>query len=94
MSTARLEAVATDAKQDIPMQPASLDIWDKKYRLKTKQGVALDADIAGGTGLQRKGRGAVRHEQRRHAGGGAGCCIHQGGVEVHGRTLTVIRVLK
>ena len=47
MSTARLEAVATDAKQDIPMQPASLDIWDKKYRLKTKQGVALDADIDG-----------------------------------------------
>ena len=47
MSTARLEAVATDAKQDIPMQPASVDIWDKKYRLKTKQGVALDADIDG-----------------------------------------------
>ena len=44
MSTARLEAVATDAKQDIPMQPASTEIWDKKYRLKTKQGVALDAD--------------------------------------------------
>ena len=47
MSTARLEAVATDAKQDIPMQPASTDIWDKKYRLKTKQGDALDADIDG-----------------------------------------------
>ena len=47
MSTARLEAVATDAKQDIPMQPASTDIWDKKYRLKTKQGVPLDADIDG-----------------------------------------------
>ena len=25
MSTARLEAVATDTKQEIPMQPASLD---------------------------------------------------------------------
>ena len=47
MSTVRLEAVATDAKKDIPMQPASLDIWDKKYRLKTKQGVPLDADIDG-----------------------------------------------
>lgn len=45
MSTARLEAVANETHQDIPMQPASLDIWDKKYRLKTKQGVALDADI-------------------------------------------------
>ncbi|MDQ3287944.1 MAG: adenosylcobalamin-dependent ribonucleoside-diphosphate reductase [Pseudomonadota bacterium] len=29
------------------MQPASLDIWDKKYRLKTKTGVAVDADIDG-----------------------------------------------
>ena len=47
MSTARLEVVTKDAKQDIPMQPASLDIWDKKYRLKTKAGEALDADIDG-----------------------------------------------
>ena len=47
MSTVRLEAVTTDAKQEIPMQPASLDIWDKKYRLKTKQGAPLDADIDG-----------------------------------------------
>ncbi len=47
MSMARLEAVVTDTAQDIPMQPASADIWDKKYRLKTKQGVALDADIDG-----------------------------------------------
>ncbi|HRQ36137.1 MAG TPA: adenosylcobalamin-dependent ribonucleoside-diphosphate reductase, partial [Chiayiivirga sp.] len=47
MSTARLEAVVTDTTQDIAMQPASADIWDKKYRLKTKQGVALDADIDG-----------------------------------------------
>ncbi len=29
------------------MQPASVDIWDKKYRLKTKQGQSLDADIDG-----------------------------------------------
>jgi len=33
--------------QDIPMQAASMDIWDKKYRLKTKDGQALDADIDG-----------------------------------------------
>ncbi|MBW8823200.1 MAG: ribonucleoside-diphosphate reductase, partial [Xanthomonadales bacterium] len=47
MSTApRLEAVRIAAPEgDIPMQPASLDIWDKKYRLKTKQGEAIDADI-------------------------------------------------
>jgi ribonucleoside-diphosphate reductase alpha chain len=51
MSTARLQAVpnptAPDTRQEIPMQPASTDIWDKKYRLKTKQGVAIDADIDG-----------------------------------------------
>ncbi|KRG74163.1 NrdJa [Stenotrophomonas ginsengisoli] len=33
--------------QDIPMQPASMDIWDKKYRLKTKSGEVVDADIDG-----------------------------------------------
>ncbi len=49
MSTVRLEAINTDKAADnrIPMQPASQDIWDKKYRLKTKQGDALDADIDG-----------------------------------------------
>ena len=36
-------AVATE----IPMQPASMDIWDKKYRLKTKGGEPIDADIDG-----------------------------------------------
>lgn len=30
--------------QDIALQPASYDIWDKKYRLKTKNGEAIDAD--------------------------------------------------
>lgn len=46
MSTVRLEAVKTPmAEQEIPMQPASQDIWDKKYRLKTKSGAAVDADI-------------------------------------------------
>lgn len=48
MSTVRLEAVKMDnAGQEIPMQPASADIWDKKYRLKTKGGDAIDADIDG-----------------------------------------------
>jgi ribonucleoside-diphosphate reductase alpha chain len=31
--------------EEIPLQPASADIWDKKYRLKTKDGDAVDADI-------------------------------------------------
>jgi ribonucleoside-diphosphate reductase alpha chain len=48
MSTVRLDVVQTESKQTpIPMQPASQDIWDKKYRLKTKQGEPLDADIDG-----------------------------------------------
>ncbi len=33
--------------EDIPMQPASQDIWDKKYRLKTKEGTPIDEDIDG-----------------------------------------------
>jgi len=32
---------------DIPMQPASLDIWDKKYRLASKDGRAIDETIDG-----------------------------------------------
>ena len=48
MSTVRLEAVTRgDSPAEIPMQPASWDIWDKKYRLKTKQGDDVDADIDG-----------------------------------------------
>ena len=48
MSTVRLEVVGNSTRSDrVPMQPASQDIWDKKYRLKTKQGQPLDADIDG-----------------------------------------------
>ncbi len=47
MSTVRLEAVKTHVEREIPMQPASQDIWDKKYRLKTKHGAPVDADIDG-----------------------------------------------
>ena len=31
--------------QEVPIQPVSLDIWDKKYRLKTKQGEHVDASM-------------------------------------------------
>jgi ribonucleoside-diphosphate reductase alpha chain len=44
MSTVRLEKIARGAAE-IPLQPASYDIWDKKYRLKTKQGDPVDASI-------------------------------------------------
>mgnify|MGYP001170122937 CR=1 FL=1 len=45
MSTVRLEAVNTPSVAEIEMQPASYDIWDKKYRLKSKQGDAVDHTI-------------------------------------------------
>ena len=44
MSTVRLEQLARGAVA-IPLQPASQDIWDKKYRLKSKQGEPVDASI-------------------------------------------------
>jgi len=44
MSTVRLEAVARETVE-IPLQPASFDIWDKKYRLKSKRGDAVDETI-------------------------------------------------
>ncbi len=44
MSSVQAEASATTT-QDIPYQEASLDIWDKKYRLKSKAGDIIDQDI-------------------------------------------------
>jgi len=44
MKTAtNLNAVAQT--EEIPFQSASVDIWEKKYRLATKSGEALDTDI-------------------------------------------------
>ncbi|MFT6914396.1 MAG: ribonucleoside-diphosphate reductase alpha chain [Motiliproteus sp.] len=42
--TAKLKVV-TSAEHNIPLQAASLDIWDSKYRLKAKDGRLLDQDI-------------------------------------------------
>ncbi|TNY27229.1 adenosylcobalamin-dependent ribonucleoside-diphosphate reductase [Fulvimonas soli] len=44
MSTARAPAMNRDAAQ-IPLQPASYDIWDKKYRLKNKAGEPVDGSV-------------------------------------------------
>jgi len=43
-TTAHLEAVPTSVA-DIPLQPASQDIWETKYRLKTKDGTPVDDTI-------------------------------------------------
>ncbi|QKT03141.1 adenosylcobalamin-dependent ribonucleoside-diphosphate reductase [Ectothiorhodospiraceae bacterium 2226] len=46
MKNTRLRAIATTTPE-IPYQPASIDIWDKKYRLKAKDGTVLDQDMDG-----------------------------------------------
>ncbi|HEX8778396.1 MAG TPA: adenosylcobalamin-dependent ribonucleoside-diphosphate reductase, partial [Rhodanobacter sp.] len=51
MSTARAPVTGSELQRDaaaaIPLQPASQDIWDKKYRLRTKAGEPVDADVDG-----------------------------------------------
>ncbi len=42
MTSAAKVRPLTNAVADIPMQAASLDIWDKKYRLKAKDGLVID----------------------------------------------------
>ncbi|OOG50900.1 adenosylcobalamin-dependent ribonucleoside-diphosphate reductase [Rhodanobacter sp. C01] len=37
--------MSRDAAVEIPLQPASWDIWDKKYRLKAKSGEPVDGSI-------------------------------------------------
>jgi len=44
MSSVRVQAIGTDI-QAVPFQEASLDIWDKKYRLKSKIGECIDTNI-------------------------------------------------
>ncbi len=38
-------AIVPEEGKGIELQPASLDIWDKKYRLKAKDGTPVDEDI-------------------------------------------------
>ncbi|MFC1605677.1 adenosylcobalamin-dependent ribonucleoside-diphosphate reductase [Pseudomonadota bacterium] len=44
MSSVQVEPISTDSKE-ITFQDASLDIWDKKYRLKSKTGEIIDETI-------------------------------------------------
>ena len=44
MNSVQVEAISTDI-QAVPFQEASLDIWDKKYRLKSKIGECIDNSI-------------------------------------------------
>jgi ribonucleoside-diphosphate reductase alpha chain len=46
MNSALQEQVSpVESVNDIPFQPASLDIWEKKYRLVAKDGTVLDHDM-------------------------------------------------
>ena len=50
MKSAHLKPVKTQTTEahvveEIPFQPASQDIWDKKYRLKAKDGTAVDQSM-------------------------------------------------
>lgn len=38
-------AMSENTQKEVPMQSVSLDIWDKKYRLKTKQGDHVDQNM-------------------------------------------------
>jgi ribonucleoside-diphosphate reductase alpha chain len=44
-ATAKDSAVDREGAAVIPLQPASYDIWDKKYRLRTKAGEPVDASV-------------------------------------------------
>ncbi len=44
MKSVQLKSVPTKVS-DIPLQDTSMDIWDKKYRLKRKDGGPVDTDI-------------------------------------------------
>ena len=44
MSSVQVEVIGTDSKE-IPFQDASLDIWDKKYRLRSNTGEIIDKTI-------------------------------------------------
>ena len=41
----RMTDISVASAPEIAYQPASIDIWDKKYRLKSKDGKILDEDI-------------------------------------------------
>ncbi len=47
MSKISLVSAAENGQAGVPLQPASYDVWDKKYRLKTKDEKPVDANILG-----------------------------------------------
>ena len=66
MSLVKLKSVkAIVESREIEMQDASLDIWDKKYRLKDKQMQPVDIDIDATYSRVAKALASVEDEQQR-----------------------------
>jgi len=59
------EFEALELAKEIALQPASEDIWDKKYRLKDKDGNAVDADIEATYERVARALAAVEEESQR-----------------------------
>jgi ribonucleoside-diphosphate reductase alpha chain len=57
--------ISTAGSGDIPLQQASLDIWDTKYRLKTKTGEPVDRDIEASYERVARALAEVEHEKHR-----------------------------
>ncbi len=57
---------SADEAISVPMQDASLDIWDKKYRLKDKQGAAIDKTLDGTYQRVAQALSEVETDQQEH----------------------------
>jgi len=65
LSVATVQQDAEDKAAEISFQPASLDIWDKKYRLKDKFNNDVDADVAATYERVARALSAVEDEEKR-----------------------------
>ena len=65
LNIASIDQSGQDESTEISFQPASLDIWDKKYRLQDKFGHAVDADIQATYQRVAKALAAVEDEGKR-----------------------------
>ncbi|ATX81028.1 ribonucleoside-diphosphate reductase class II [Mariprofundus ferrinatatus] len=65
LKIASVDGAQHKAVTEIGFQPASLDIWDKKYRLKDKFGNAVDEDIEATYERVARALAAVEDEEKR-----------------------------
>ena len=65
LKIASIDGTSQKGAADIPFQPASLDIWDKKYRLKDKFNNAVDENIEATYERVARALSAVEDEEKR-----------------------------